>query len=80
MKIYLVKEKTMKYKDYPTKKQLSAYIVNELEKTVSKLKVDGLQIKSDLFKVPKARRSDLISKQKELTNKYKLIKKGKLWI
>ena len=51
-----------------------------VEKTVSKLKVDGLQNKSEMFKVPKARRSDLISKQKELINKYKLIKKGKLWI
>ena len=69
----------MKYKEYPNKRQLSAYIANQLERTISRLKADGLQNKSEMFKVPRARRADLIAKQKEIIDKYKLTKKGNLW-
>ena len=48
-------------------------IVNNLKKTLDKIKgSDGIHSDNPMFKMPRAKRSDLIKKRKELIKKYKL--------
>ena len=72
----------MKYKDYPSKKELCTYIISELDKTIAYLESqtgDNIQNKLEMFKVPKAMKADLIAKKREIIDNYKLTKIGKLW-
>ena len=70
----------MKYGDYKNKQELAIYIVTELEKTISYLgDSEGVKSKLDMFNIPRANKKDLVAKKQELVNKYKLIKKEKLW-
>lgn len=70
----------MKYKEYKNKKELAAYIVKELQRTISLMgNLDGLQSTLDMFRAPRARKKDLVAKKQELIDKYKLTKIGKLW-
>tara|TARA_R110000824_G_scaffold20142_7_gene76467 strand:+ start:348 stop:551 length:204 start_codon:yes stop_codon:yes gene_type:complete len=55
-------------------------ILSNLTKTINKMSIsDGLQNKLSMFKVPKAKKSDLIAKKKEIINKYNLTKINNLW-
>jgi len=48
-------------------------ILNNLTLTINKMSTyDGIQNKSEMFKVPKAKRSDLIGIKKNLMKKYDL--------
>ena len=63
----------MKYKDYPSKKELCIYIISELDKTIDSLESgDWIQNKLEMFKVPKAKKSDLLEIKKSLIKKYNL--------
>ena len=54
-------------------KEKAVEIVDNLKKTLDKIKgSDGIQSDNPMFRMPKAKRSDLIKKRKELIKKYKL--------
>ena len=70
----------MKYREYKNKQELAIYIISELERTIKLMgNSDGLQSSLDMFRAPKAKKKDLIAKKQDIIEKYKLIKKGKLW-
>tara|TARA_R110001592_G_C12745127_1_gene711352 strand:+ start:218 stop:397 length:180 start_codon:yes stop_codon:yes gene_type:complete len=54
-------------------KEKAIEIVDNLKKTLDKIKgSDGIHSDNPMFKMPRAKRSDLIKKRKELIKKYKL--------
>ena len=54
-------------------KEKAIEIVDNLKKTLDKIKGnDGIYSDNPMFRMPRAKRSDLIKKRKELIKKYKL--------
>ena len=54
-------------------KEKSIEIVNNLKQTLAKMgSTDGLYSDNPMFKMPRAKRSDLLKKKKELIKKYNL--------
>jgi hypothetical protein len=62
----------MKYKDYPSKKELCLYIISELNTTLDNMSAsDGVHSDNPMFKGPRAKRSELLKKRKEVKSKMK---------
>jgi len=54
-------------------KEKAIEIINNLKRTLHTMKTgDGVRSDNPMFKPPRAKRSDLIKKRKELIKKYKL--------